>query len=268
MVVYVEYAFLENFLFDGALLSLSLVASKQPLKWGKVCFSALFGGIFAIIFPLLTLPLWLGFTLKIFVGFLLCLLSFGRLKTKKEWGRYAMTASFFFAFTFAFGGALTGAYASFSLSRMPNFAVIIGFCFLTVCACVFIVKIYEKKRIYRYIYRCVATINGKTVSTLGFFDSGNLAVKNGLPVCFVGADLFYEICGKEMLFEEEGMGQVRDEMQITTMTGIRKIPLFQGEIDVKTGAGENVKKAVYFAPATNMIQREYKILLNARIFEV
>ena len=112
------------------------------------------------------------------------------------------------------------------------------------------------------------TINGKNVAALGFFDSGNLAVKNGLPVCFVGADLFYEICGKEMLFEEKGMGQVRDEMQITTMTGIRKIPLFQGEIDVKTGARENVKKAVYFAPATNMIQREYKILLNARIFEV
>ena len=69
------------------------------------------------------------------------------------------------------------------------------------------------------------------------------------------------------LFSEKETGQVRDEMQITTVSGIRKIPLYQGEIEVKTGRKEVQKKSVYFAPATNMIQREYKILLSGRIFE-
>ena len=267
MVVYVEYAFLENFLFDGALLCLSLIASKQRFQWKKVLFSALFGAVFAIIFPLLYLPLWLGFLLKILVGFLLCLLAFGRLKTKKEWGRYATTASFFFAFTFAFGGALTGVYTSFSLLKMPNFAVVIGFCLLCFCASVFILKIYEKKRVFSYIYPCKVLANGKNLSTHGFFDSGNLAIKNGLPVCFIAADFFYEIWGNEIVFSVEDTGQVRDEMQIETVSGIKKIPLFQGEIEIKTGAKERRKKSVYFAPTTNMIQREYKLLLSARLFD-
>ena len=267
MVVYVEYAFLENFIFDGALLCLSLVASKEPLKWRKVVFSALCGSIFAVIFPLLSLPRSLGFLLKFSMGFLLCMIPFQRLKTKKEWGRYAMTASFFFAFTFAFGGALTGVYTSFSLSKMPNFVVVIGFFLLCLCSGVFIVKLYEKRRIHAFIYPCKAFANGKNVHALGFFDSGNSAVKNGLPVCFVSMDIFYEICGGEIVFGEKDKGQVRDEMQITTMAGVRQIPLYQGEIEVKTGTKERQKKSVYFAPATNMIQREYKILLNARIFE-
>ena len=267
MVVYVEYAFLENFLFDGVLLCLSLVASKQILKWRKILFSSLFGAFFALIFPLLTLPNHLAFFLKIAFGFLLCMLPFGRLKTKKEWGRYAITSGFFFAFTFAFGGALTGVYTSFSWKKAPQTLTIFGFCLLTICAFLFSLKIYEKKRLYAYIYPCIVVANGKKTSALGFFDSGNLAIKNGLPVCFVAVDFFYEIWGHEIIFSSEDTGQVRDEMQITTVSGVRKIPLYQGVIEVENGGKESKKKSVYFAPATNMIQREYKILLNGRIFD-
>lgn len=267
MVVYVEYAFLENFLFDGALLCLSLVASKQRLQWRKIVFSSIFGAVFAILFPLLALPSWMSFLLKFSCGFLLCIFPFGRLKTKKEWGRYAITSGFFFAFTFAFGGALTGVYTSFSLQKSPPVLTVFGFCLLTACALLFTAKIYEKKRLHAYIYPCKAEINGKKIDALGFFDSGNLATKNGVPVCFVAADFFYEICGYEILFSSEERGQVRDEMQITTMSGRRKIPLYLGKIELKTGGKESQKKSVYFAPATNMIQREYQILLNGRILE-
>ncbi len=267
MVVYIEYAFLENFLFDGALLTLALVASKQKPRWGRISFSAFLGGIFALVFPLLTLPKWLGFCLKIAFGFLLCLFPFPRLQSKKEWGRYALAVSFFFAFTFAFGGALTGLYTSFSLSRLPQSGVIIGFCLLIVLALLFIVKMYEKKRIYRYIYPCLVALNGKKLRADGFFDSGNCALKKGLPVCFLSADFFYDCLGAEWAFDKKSGGQVRDEMEITTMSGVKKIPLYLGEIEVKTGGKEEEKRLVYFAPSTNMIQREYKILLNARLFD-
>ncbi len=267
MVVYIEYAFLENFFFDGALLTLALVAARQRPKWWKIALSALFGGIFALIFPVLTLPFAVGILLKISIAFLLCLLPFSRLKTKKEWGRYALTVTFFFVFTFAFGGALTGAYTAFSLSKLPNFAVIIGFCLLCLFSCLFIVKMREKRRFYAYLYPCTVFINGKNAPAYGYFDSGNLAMQKGVPVCFLSADLFYEIYGEKWLFDEEEWGQVRDEMQITTMTGVKKVPLYLGEIEVKTDKKERIKRVVYFAPSTNMIQREYKILLNGRIFE-
>ena len=35
----------------------------------------------------------------------------------------------------------------------------------------------------------------------------------------------------------------------------------------RSGGGDWIKKEVYFAPSKNMLSREYKLLLNSRIFE-
>ena len=263
MVVYVEYAFLENFLFDGALLCLALVASKTPLRRWRIVFAAACGGFFALVYPFLLLPVWCGLTLKISVGFLLCLLAFGRVKTKNEWGRYALSSILFFSLTFAFGGALSALQTALNLSALPQLVIVGGFCVLCVATSVLIVKMYQKRRLHAYIYPCKVRANGKTRVDHAYFDSGNLASKNGLPVCFVSADIFYELFGEEILFSR---GQVRDEMQITTMSGVKRTPLYKGEIEVRIGQGERVEKQVYFALGTNMIDREYKVLLNARIF--
>lgn len=263
MVVYVEYAFLENFLFDGALLCLALVASKTPLKRWRVVFAAACGGFFALVYPLLTLPNFTALSLKIAVGFLLCFIAFGRVKTKKEWGRYALSCLLFFFLTFAFGGALLAAQTALGLSALSQTGITLGFSVLCVFASFLIAKIYQKRRLHTYIYPCRVFANGKEKELNGYFDSGNLASKNGAPVCFLSPDIFYEIFGVEILFCG---GQVCDEMQIATMSGEKKIPLLKGEIEVKLSAYERVKKQVYFAQGANMIGREYQILLNAQIF--
>lgn len=263
MVVYVEYAFLQNFFFDGALLCLALMACKAPLKWGKIAFSAACGGIFAIVDPLLVLPLLLGLFLKIAVGFLLCLLAFGRIKNKKEWGRYALSVCLFFLLTFTCGGALSALQTALNLSALPKTLVIIGFFALCLAICFVVVRLYQKRRVYAYIYPCKVYANGKEKGLQGYLDSGNLASKNGLPVCFLIPDVFYDIFGEEMLFCE---GQVCDEMKITTMSGERFVRVKQGEIEMKIGE-KTVKKQVYFAMAANMIGREYQILLSARFWE-
>lgn len=263
MVVYVEYAFLENFLFDGALICLAFCASKAPLRRWRIVFAAACGGFFALLYPLLTLPVWGGLALKISVGFLLCLIAFGRVKTKKEWGRYALSCFLFFFLTFAFGGGLLALQTAFSLSSLSQLVIVGGFCLLSFLTSVLIAKIYQKRRLHAYIYLCKARANGKTRTEYAYFDSGNLASKNGLPVCFVSADIFYELFGEEITFSG---GQVRDEMEITTMSGVKKTPLYKGEIAVRTGQKEYVEKQVYFALGANMINREYKILLNAGIF--
>ena len=71
MTVYIEYAFLQNFFLDGALVWLSLKGSKTPVKGRRIALSALVGGVFAVLYPLLGLTKWLGLTLKISVGVLL-----------------------------------------------------------------------------------------------------------------------------------------------------------------------------------------------------
>ena len=90
-----------------------------------------------------------------------------------------------------------------------------------------------------------------------------MASKDGLPVCFLVPDVFYDIFGEEMLFCE---GQVCDEIKIKTMSGERFVRVKQGEIEVKLGE-KTLKKQVYFALAANMIGREYQILLSAHFLE-
>ena len=53
MEIYVEYAFLENFLFDYVLLRLAFYAAKIKVKKKKLVLSAACGGVFALLFPLL-----------------------------------------------------------------------------------------------------------------------------------------------------------------------------------------------------------------------
>ena len=268
MTVYIEYAFMENFVFDGGLLLLTLFALKVPIKARRVLFSALFGAFFAIVYPFLRLPKTLALLLKIAVGLALCLLAVGRVKTKKEWGRYAFTALLFFALSFAYGGTLTAFTRGFFKGKVPSALVLIGFLIFATLVVVFTKKLYEKRALYAFIYDCAILYNQKRVAVLGYLDSGNLATKNDLPVCFLSPDIFYELCGNEIVFGEgKDGGQVCDELQIHTLAGERKVPLCKGDLEIKTPTGERKKRQVYFAMAANMISREYKLLLQARILE-
>ena len=107
MVVYVEYAFLENFLLDFILLYISMRASRIKTKLWRLFLSAGIGGVFAVVFPLFPLNEGGRYALKWATGFLLCFVAFGEIKGGNAWGRYALSCLFFFFSTFCFGGALT-----------------------------------------------------------------------------------------------------------------------------------------------------------------
>lgn len=274
MVVYIEYAFLQNFLFDGGLLCLAFLTSGAKLRVWRILLSASVGACFALAFPFLRLPDALLTLLKLSVGGLLCLLAFGRLKRKKEWGRYALTTVLFYAFTFGFGGALTLFWEKLP-KKFPFFWVVVAFAFLTGISLWLIGKLRQKKSVSAWIYACEVRGEEKSVRAQGYLDSGNLATKYGVPVCFLSTDLFYDLWGEEFVFgsgvkNAKGGGQDFDKMKITTLAGEREIPLRIGVLSVKIGRGkekEKREKRVYFAPSANMITREYNLLLNARVFE-
>lgn len=261
MVVYIEYAFLENFLYDGVLLCLSLAFSRVRIGWWRVALSAALGAAFALVYPLLRLPAFCGQLLKFSVGFLLCLVAFPKLKTKKEWGRYALSAVLFFVLSFAFGGALTTASGGVFGGKAPSIFIFLGFVVLSVIALILAKKLYKKRSLHAYMYDCRILYDKRVVAISGYMDSGNLAQKNGIPVCFLSPDIVYELFGAEIL--KEG-GQVCDELEIATMSGGKKVPLYKAAIEID---GICQKKEVYFAPAKNMINREYRVLLNAGLLE-
>ena len=103
MEIYVEYAILENLLLDGALLLLALLAVRQKICVWRLCLAAAVGAVFAIVFPLLSLPPWAALTLKFLVGALLCVIA---VKKQNGRGRYVLTMILFYAFSFCFGGGL------------------------------------------------------------------------------------------------------------------------------------------------------------------
>lgn len=267
MTVYIEYAFLENFLIDGMLLYLALRALKVDFKWKKLLFASLLGATFALVFPLLSLPYFWAYLLKFAVGFLLCLLAFPRIKNKKEAGRYALTCALFFLLSFSFAGAIFAVYGHFSASEGGYQMEQAPFVFVLCSAIVFLIfiarfskKIYKKRTVFRYIYDCAILFGQRRVAILGFLDSGNLATANGAPVCFLSPEISFELWESE-LFSPHG------EITIQTLGGEKTLPLFKGDLEIQGEQGVFLRKGVYFAPSAHIVSREYKMLLQANIFD-
>ena len=264
MEIYIEYALVENFLYDFILLALSFLAARVQVKWRRLLLSAGVGALFAVLYPLLRLPTALGTAVKMATGALLCLLPFRRLYTKKEWGKYFLVTLLFFAFSFAFGGTLLVVYGPLSKGeKVPSYLIFIGFAILSAMGVWLTKRLYARRMIFSCVYSCTLSVGGKRIKTDGFYDSGNLAVKNGLPVCFVSPALIFDLMGEKIL---EMRGQVCDEIQIFTLAGGKMVPLYEGEIELKMGE-QMVNAHVYFASSAHMIGREYAVLLNARLME-
>ena len=107
MIVYWEYAFLENALLDGLLLYLAGTCARRRVCIWRLCLAAALGGAVAVVFPLIALPVWAAYFVKVVSGVLICLVACtGGAKA------CLIAVSAFFAFTFALGGILTAAYSA------------------------------------------------------------------------------------------------------------------------------------------------------------
>lgn len=262
--IYIEYVFIENFLYDFVLLWLAFFSARVKMRWYRLMASACVGGVFALTFPLLRLPTALLTMLKLMVGALLCILAFGKISTRKGWGQCLLATALLYAFSFGFGGTLLVVYEVLpSGGKIPSGWVFLGFAVLSFVSIWLVKRLYARRMLFRRVYACTVSAGEGRISTEGFYDSGNLAVENGLPVCFVSPTLFYELFGAEIL---KGRGQVFDEMSISTLAGVKKVPLYQGKIEVELG-GQTVVKDTYFSPSKHMIGREYAVLINGRLIE-
>lgn len=274
MEVYIELAFLENFLIDGMLLFLALKAARRKVIVGRLLFASALGAFFAIFFPLLRLGKTVANVLKFLVGAVLCFAAIG----EKGAGRYAMSVIFFYAFSFALGGALLAVYGAFSLptssvgdgyltASAPVGGVIAGCFFFCVFAWRLIRRLHQKRRIFRFLYLCRVTLGSRFVEADGFLDSGNRAsvyAKNSFfagerPLNFLSPDLAYELLGDREMTEETA---------IATVNGEKTVKIFRVDrLEIYCGNKPNIIENVYFAPTPHIRAREYKILLNSRCFD-
>ena len=227
MTAYIEYVFLENFILDGLLLFGAHRFTKTPVRYGRLCLSASLGGIYALCSPFIRLPVWCNWLLKFCVGAVLCLCASGRLKNKKQWGRYAFFLFGFLVFTFMVAGFLLSVWNT--LPEKPPFLLVL----LCVALGVGIVETFfavhrRKRRLYTYIFDC--QVFGKTlVKTRGYLDSGNVAKKDDIPICFISALLFYEAFSYDATAEKT---------EIITVAGVKEVLVYKGELTVGLQGGK------------------------------
>ncbi len=263
MTVYIEYAFLENFMVDGTLLYGTFTLLKRQISYKKIVFSAALGGAFALIYPLLILPKFLLYLLKFFVGVLLVTVA---AKGKNGIGRYAMNAAVFLSVSFLFGGALTAIYdlfsvdldsGSYQIRRLPLGGLLSGCILLALIASKVAKILYKRVKFARFLCDCELTFGEKRIKLRGFLDSGNVASFQGSPVCFISPERFLELfC----------VGQVLDEMAVTTVGGEKKIKVLKlDEMKIYLGDEPNIIKSVYVSPSASLKLREYEVLLNSQL---
>ncbi len=253
MTAYIEYVFLENFILDGLLLYGSCRFTKTPVRYARLCVSAGVGGVYALVSPFIRLPIFWGWVLKICVGAGLCLLAFGRIHNRKEWGRYAFFLTAFLLFTFVVAGFLLTVWQN--LARKPSFVLVLTVLALGIAGIEIFLAVYrQKRRIHSCMYECVVFGADKRAVTQGYWDSGNMAQKDGLPVCFISPLLFFKVFG-------DFAGGV-ERLRITTVAGEREVPIVLGKILVKAGKNARLQE-VYFSPSKHIVFREYEVLLPA-----
>ncbi len=269
MEIYVEYALIENFCVDLALLFLSRKISKLPIKKRWLFLGATLGAIFAVCYPFLALLIGKNLVnlLKAVFPLLICRAGFGGQFSKNERGRYALNVISFYALSFAFAGGVYAVCGIFNIDYALGdglfvgapvgltFAVGVGIFTLIIELCK---RVYRRRKQTRFIYPCELAFGDKRIKTDGFVDSGNVAKRDGRPVCFVSVEILFALFGEDLF------GSVADEMAIATVAGGKKIKLFfLDEIRIYCDGETNIISKPYCAVNSTLGTRDYQVLLGA-----
>ena len=116
LIIYAEYVFIENFIMNFVILSLTAKMSKAKVKRGNLIIASIVGALYSFIIFLPTLYFLYTTLMKISFSVLLIVITFHPYKFKVF---FRLLVSFYLV-TFVFGGA------GFALFYLTNFTGIIG----------------------------------------------------------------------------------------------------------------------------------------------
>ncbi|PHS36471.1 MAG: sigma-E processing peptidase SpoIIGA [Alkaliphilus sp.] len=116
MIIYAEYVFIENFIMNFIILSLTAKLGKAKFKTGQLIIASTIGTMYSFIIFFPTLYFLFTTLMKISFSILLIVIAFSPYKFK-EFFKLLVT---FYLITFVFGGA------GFAIFYLTNFSGIIG----------------------------------------------------------------------------------------------------------------------------------------------
>lgn len=254
MTVYLEYAFAENALLDGALLYLSARCAHAETGKLRLAAAAAVGGGEALLIPLLPLPTWCLYPVKLLGGLLLVLIA---VKGTRKTLLFASGA--FFALTFALGGLLVAVYSFCGVPYLEEGGYFVESApvglVLGAGGCLLLLGRAAAARLYRYIglrrslFPCRLCAGGKTCRCRGLADSGNALFFRGKPVCMVSALTALALFG--------GAPPV-GRMRYSTAAGSRDSPVFACE---RLSVADKTYENVYFTVG-DVPRGEYAVILH------
>lgn len=264
--VYIEYAIVENFILDGLLLYLSFKTVRLPISKPRLLLAALFGSVFAVLFPLLPLSDGYAFAVKYLFGGILCLTA-----ASKQIKNALLILPFFYLYTFALGGLLLGMGSFFPQNEMENgnyilrqtpaFTVLISALVFGIACVKLISSLYRRYRNKKLLYSCKITFKGVQVEGIGLLDTGNSLTFHGSPVCLIDKSL-----SKSLLNEENSKDVSLERMYVHTATGGGELKIFQATIQIYSENRENIIENVYLALSPVALGKGYQIILQPQIF--
>lgn len=224
MVVYWEYAFVENFMLDGLLVYLALKCARGKVHVWRLLLAAVLGAVEAIVFPLISLPVWCAYLIKFSGGALLILIavSGGTPKT------YLVASAAFFSLTFALGGLLTAVYSFFDVAYeegsgylvegAPVGLILGGAGIFAVAVTAAARAFYRYKKVQQNLFECHLSHGERQVHWRGLADSGNCLSFHMAPVCVISAQAAFALFGRDL--KEVG------RIHVGTVNGGREAPVF------------------------------------------
>lgn len=260
MTVYIELAFLENFLLDALLLWLALLCTRQKVKVWRLCLASAVGATEAVVFPLIPFPVWAAYFIKFLGGALLAVIA-----SSKGIKNCLLTVASFFALTFAYGGLLTAAYSFFNVKheegngylveQAPVALVLCGAIAFFVAAALGAKRFYRFQKLKRQIVPCVLCVGEKRLQWQGFLDSGNLLSFRGQPVCVISAAGVFALFGAR----PKSVGRIA----VKTVNGEKEAPVFVCD---SLKAGGRSFREVYFTVG-DVPTKNYQLILHTTFTE-
>jgi len=180
MTIYIDLIFIINFILDLLLLMTVNITLKRYNKFSKLCLGALFGSIsiLSLFIPFNSIEL---FILKIIMGTIMCLISFGYKNIKYTF----YNILYLFMTSIILGGFLYYLKVEFSYSNNSLAfyyeGLRINYIFLLFIApiilYVFIKSLKALKGIKNYYYKVIIVFNNNyKLNITGFLDTGNKLV--------------------------------------------------------------------------------------------
>lgn len=187
MIVYIEYAILDNMVIDSILLYLVAITMRFCVRWWRIILASVVGTVCALVVPLLAV--WIGYIVKVVCVVAMCMVCFGR-------DRIAVSVLLLVVYTFALGGVIVGLlallgvdYSIYSVGNVYYSSVPIGMYLLAVVLCIVLCMlvvcyINNHRATASNVVDIVLLVSGQHIACTGYIDSGNMLVVDNTAVCF------------------------------------------------------------------------------------